>query len=127
MAKTPIVPRKAQKLNIEIDKGSTFRSSLIWLIGTPSIPKPLTGYKARMQIRTDEDSVTILHEMTTENGGIAIDEPNGKISLFISDSASAAFDWDEAVYGLELIDDADTGDVRRLVYGEIEAFNEVTR
>jgi len=127
MAKTPIVPRKSQALNIEIDKGSTFRSDLIWKEGVSETPKDLTGYTARMQIRPDIDSETILHEMTTENGGIAITELEGKISLFISDTDSTAFDWEEGVYGLELIDTAGSNDVRRLVRGEVATFDEVTR
>lgn len=127
MAKTPIVPRKAQQLNIEIDKGSTFRASLVWKVGEPAVPKDLTGYTGRMQIRPDVDSPTIYHEMTTANGGISIDGPNGKISLFISDTDSTGFDWDDAVYGLELIDSAGNSDVRRLVFGDVTAFDEVTR
>jgi len=127
MAKTPTVSRKAVALNIEIDKGSTFRTTLIWMIGEPAVIKDLTGYTARMQMRPDVDSEIILHEMTTEDGGIEIDGVNGKINLFIGDDTSTAFDWNEAVYGLELIDSGGSDDVRRLTYGNIEAFDETTR
>lgn len=127
MAKTPIVPRKAQKLNIQIDKGATFKSALIWKIGDPSVAKDLTGYTGRMQLRESIESTTVLHSMTTENGGISIDGPTGTIQLFISDTDTTAFDFDEAVYDLELIDTGDTGDVRRLVEGDVELFDEVTR
>lgn len=123
----PTIPRKAQQINIQIDKGSTFRSQIIWSVGDPALPKNLTGYTGRMQIRSDIDSTEILHELTTENGGIILDEPNGKITLFISDSDSTAFVWNDGVYGLEMIDTADTEDVRRLIYGDIECFDEVTR
>ena len=127
MAKTIVIKRKAVQVDMQIDKGSTFRSDLIWLIGTPLTPKDLTGWTARMQLRLDIDDTEILHELTTENGGILIDGANGKISLFISDTDSTAFDWEEAVYGLELIDTQNTNDVRRLTYGVLSAFDEVTR
>lgn len=127
MAKTPIVPRKTQALNIQIDKGSSFRSALIWKINEPAVPKDLTGYTARMQLRDSVDSNTILHSMTTENGGIAITGVEGKIALFISDTDSTLFDFDEAVYDLELIDSGGSGDVRRLVEGQVTLFDEVTR
>ena len=88
--------------------------------------RQLTGYTARMQIKADIDSTNVLHLLTTEDGGISIDGVNGKISLYISDTDSTAFTFNDAVYSLELIDTGDTGDVRRLVYGEVETFNEVT-
>lgn len=127
MAKTPVVPRKAQKLNIQIDKGSTFHSALIWKIGDPALPKPLTGYTARMQLRSSIESETILHSMTTENGGISITALEGKIELTISAPDSTLFDFEEAVYDLELIDTGGSGDVRRLVEGDVALFDEVTR
>jgi len=112
---------------MEVDKGSTFRADLVWKVGDPATPKNLTDYTARMQIRPDIDSDIIFHELTTENGGISIDPLEGRISLFISDTDSTDFDWEDGVYGLELIDAGDTNDVRRLTRGFVTAFDETTR
>ncbi len=129
MAKTPVILRKAQQVNIQIDKGSTFRTVLTWKIGpvATAVPKDITGYTARMQIRADVDGTIILHELTTSNGGISVGGADGKVSLLILDTASTAFTWNDAVYDLELIDTPGTGDVRRLLYGDVEAFNEATK
>ena len=135
MAKTPTIPRKAQQVNLQIDKGSTFRGGFIWKIENPPgsgimEPKNLTGWSGRAQFRPDVDSPTLYYEMTTENGGIIIDGPNGTVVMFIPDADSSAFDWNEAVYGLELQDDTGATtppDVRRLTYGDVEAFDETTR
>lgn len=56
----------------------------------------LTGYTARMQIRTAAGG-TMLEELTTENGGISISGAAGQITLTLTDTETAAI----SVTGLE--------------------------
>ena len=114
----------AAKLKLKIEQGATFRQSFNW--STNDSPVNLTGYAARMQMRNPIESPTIIHELTTQNGGITFtDELAGKIELFISDTDTSAFKFDSCVYDLEMI--APNSDVIRLLEGEITLSKEVTR
>jgi hypothetical protein len=83
----------------------------------------LTGYSARMQIRTPDGQ--LLEELTTENGKITIDGPAGRIQLLLTDTQTSAYEWDTGVYDLELI--SPSGHVDRLVQGTVTVNPEVTR
>jgi hypothetical protein len=102
-----------------------------WEADTGSVtfyaPTDLTGYTARMQIRITRGSTVTVHELTTENGGITLNAADGGINLLISDTDTAAFDFDNAVYDLELINTAGNGDVTRVAEGIVKLHKEVTR
>lgn len=66
-------------------------------------PVDLTGYTARMQIRAKLDDTTVIKELTTENGGIVINNTTKTIQLVISATDTAAFSFNSAVYSLELV------------------------
>ena len=123
------ITRQSVALDIDIEKGSTFRHTLTWSAGDPAVPVDLTLATARMQIRADGSNPdfpdgTLLHEMTTENGGITLGDVTGEIELFISDADSTAFIWNFGLYDLEII--MSNSDVRRLTRGKIKAFDEET-
>lgn len=88
-------------------------------------PVDLTGFTARMQIRETVESATVLHSLTTENGGIALGGVAGTISLLISATDTAAFTFDTAVYDVELISAG--GIVTEVACGGITIGDEVTR
>jgi hypothetical protein len=88
-------------------------------------PIDLTGWTARMQIRSEIDSTTVLISLTTENGGIALGDDAGTIELYISAEDTADIDWDCAVYDLELVNIDDEPD--RILAGRITISDEVTR
>jgi hypothetical protein len=88
-------------------------------------PVDLTGYTARMQIREKLDSSTVIHELTTENGGIVIDTTNYKVTVVISAADTALFTFNTAVYSLELI--SPTNEVYPFVNGVLTLVKEVTR
>lgn len=115
----------AAKLKLVIEQGATFRKTLTWKAGTPSVAVDLTGCTARMHIRSEIASPTPLVTLTTENGGITLGGVAGTIVLLIAATATAAFAWEAGVYDLEII--LANGDVRRLVYGPVSVSPEVTR
>lgn len=87
-------------------------------------PVDMTGYTARMQIRSKLTSTTTLDELTTENGKILIDNINKTITLLISATDTAAYTFSSAVYSLELMYGST---VTPFVYGSITLDKEITR
>lgn len=88
-------------------------------------PVNLTGFTARMQIRETVESTTVLHSLTTENGGITLGGAAGTIALTISASDTAAFTFDTAVYDLEVVSGG--GIVTPVASGTVTLTDEVTR
>lgn len=88
-------------------------------------PVSMSGFTARMQIRSSISSDTELVELTTENGGIAIDDTAKTITITITAAATTAFTWSRGVYSLELIDGS--GVVSQVAHGSVTALREVTR
>ena len=113
------------KLKLKIIQGATFRKPLVWLAPDKTTPIDLTGCTARMQVRGEVESPTVLLELTTENDGIVIDGPAGKLTLHLSPAATTAISWESGVWDLEVAHP--NGDVTRLVQGSISVSPEVTR
>lgn len=88
-------------------------------------PVDLAGYTARMQLREKVDSAEVLLELTTENGGIVLDNTLKTITLYISAVDSAALTFSSAVYSLELV--SSTGRVTPFIGGSVSLVKEVTR
>lgn len=87
-------------------------------------PVDLSGFTARMTIREEIDSVTPIIAMTDGGGEIILGGANGTVELLLSATVTAAFDFETAVYDLELV--SGTGVVTRLLSGNIVLSKEVT-
>ena len=123
----------AEKYNISIWQGDTFTLTLN--VKESNSVKDLTGYTARMHIRSAYDSATIIESLTTSNGEITITAGSGTVALELSATRTAAIainrssgqkpPRDTFVYDLELVD----GDqkVSKLIYGDVIVYGEVTR
>lgn len=113
------------KVNLLINQGATFRYKFTWRDVKARLID-LTGYTARMQIRSDVASAVILVALTTENSGITLGNKLGTVTLFMSDaSTSALTTWAKGVYDIELI--SPSLEVYRLVGGTVTVSPEVTR
>lgn len=115
--------------NILCEQGTTFTRVLE--IQTPDPLDPtvfdpynLAGHTARMQVRRTMDSSTAMITLTTENGGIALDVDDGKITLSMTDEQTAAL-TSSGVYDLEIIDGSEN--VSRVIQGTFTLSLEVTR
>lgn len=113
-----------------IEQGATWVQE-VWWEDDNGNPIDLTGYIARMQARAALPDPGTLVDLTTENGGIDIDGPNGKITLTMDADATAALDWPagrhapgNGIFQLEL--ESPTGFVTRLLKGTITLDPEVT-
>lgn len=112
------------KLPLRIRQGATFRKHLLWK-SPLGVPIDLTGCVARMQVRPEIESSTVLVELTTENGRILLGGVDGTLILELDPATTAAFDWDSGVYDLEI--QHANGDVTALVFGAVSVRKEVTR
>lgn len=88
-------------------------------------PKDLTGFTARAQLREKLTSTTTLLELTTENGGIVINNTTKTISFNVTAAATAALTFTSAVYSLEMV--SGTGEVTTIAEGTMTLVKEVTR
>ena len=88
-------------------------------------PIELTSFTARMQLRAKLADTEVIHELTTENGGIIINNTTKTIGLSIPATTTAAFDFQTAVYSLELISAGNQ--VTPFASGTITLVKEVTR
>ena len=67
-------------------------------------PIDLTGYTARMQVRTrQEDDAPLLATLDTATTGITIDGPAGTISLYLPDTLTGLIEAGRWVYDLRLV------------------------
>lgn len=87
-------------------------------------PTDLSGYTARMQVRRTVESSSAMLTLTTENGGISIDGPDGAVTVSITNVQTSSL-GSSGVYDIEIIDNS--GNVSRLVQGEFKLSFEVTR
>lgn len=85
----------------------------------------LTGYTARMQLRSSIEDPNVELELTTENGRIIIDGPHGKITLYVTDDITSSLTIGSYYYDLEII--SGSGEVSCPIKGKAKVTAEVTR
>jgi hypothetical protein len=118
---------KAGKYTIEIQQGATF-SRIFTCRNVSKIAVNLTGYTAVISIREAVESASVIATsagvsptITITLGGAA-----GTITVDITATVTAAFDFDQAVYDIELTETS-TGKVTRILEGPVILSREVTR
>lgn len=115
----------AGKLNLPaLEKGATFTHSLFWK-NPDNTPTDLTGCTAKLQVRSDPYSSTIMLELSSANSRISIDPLLGQIDLYVSDEDTTALIGLGGVYDLEIYHP--NGYTTRLVEGKWQFKPEVTR
>lgn len=83
------------------------------------------GTTAELQIRSTASSSTALVTLTTENGGIVIDNVLKTITLIMTEEQCAAYKTAEAVY--DLIITLPSNGPERIAYGPVTLISGVTR
>ena len=106
--------------NFTLEQGSTFSRQIT--VQENSSALNLTGYTARMQMRSTHDSSSIALTFTA---AIANPATNGKINLGATATATAAVEEGIYVYDLEI--ESSGGVVTRLMEGTVTVTPEVTR
>lgn len=117
-----------QKLNLIIYQGATFRQSFRWTTqtGSTTTAVDLTNCIVRMQVRKTIKETVKLVDASTTNGKITlIDADDGQFEIELTDEETALLDFNTGVYDLEI--EFPSGDVVRLLYGNVALSKEVTR
>jgi len=129
----------AGRYPIYIEQGASLDFEVQYL-DSEGNPVDLSGYSARMQIRPSTDSSTIYVTLSSSlqpdgtglnlSGSHSLKPPtSGSIGIFISSCTSSVFNFNDAVYDLELFVPYDGGCsyVTRLIQGPVRLSKEVTR
>lgn len=110
--------------NFTLEQGVTFRRQ-VTIYDANNDPVDLTDFTARMQIRPEVESDTVIVYLTSANGGLTLGASAGTIDILINDTETSSVTTD-GVYDIEIIS-GDTGDVTRVLKGKVRLDPEVTR
>lgn len=108
--------------NIEIEQGATYHKTFTVLDGALDLS---TYAGVRMKIRRMPGSHVIWDSTNVATGSIAIDGSN-KVVLNILATATAAMDFSEAHYDVELYKNDDPETVDKLIKGKVVLNKETT-
>jgi hypothetical protein len=108
------------------NQGATMTKSFV-VLDSSDQPEDLTGYQARMQLRTTFSATEPALSLDTQSlGGITISLPEAKITVNMTAAQTTALAARDFLYDLEIFTPSN-GYVRRLVEGTITIRPEVTR
>ena len=124
----------AGKYSFTLEQGATTQFQVVYQDANGD-PVNLTDYHARMQIRETKASAAVICSLSSSrdadgtglnlNGSTGnLPLASGSIGVYISAASSSNFDFDTALYDLELVSGSF---VRRLIQGVIKLDKEVTR
>lgn len=113
------------RYDILIRQGGKFELN-VQALNSDQTVKDLTGYSAKMQIRSTPESAIVLMEASTTDGRITINAPGGVVMISIGADVTALLDWTVAAYDLEIYT-ADPANVIKLTEGYASLTREVTR
>lgn len=88
-------------------------------------PVSLTGYTARLQVKRKISDLEPVLSLTTENGGILLDDATETITIRATAQQTSALSFNSAVYDLELL--SGSGKVYRFAEGSLSLKPEVTK
>ena len=92
--------------------------------GLATAPLNISGYTAKMQMRSYPDNPTAVLTLTTENGGIVITGATGNIDLHATPTQTGAINQGPYDYDIEIYSG---GNVTRVVQGQVVVLAQVTR
>lgn len=104
-----------------IDQGATWTVNIVYY-DYNNVPVNLTGYSARMQLRSKFDSSAVL-TLSTATGEIVITGPTGQIAITASATQTQAIASGIYIYDLELTSGAE---ITRLIQGQMTVRENVT-
>lgn len=93
--------------------------------GIATAPVNITGYTARMQLRSQPQDATAVLTLSSATGEITIGGANGQVNVHASNAQTTAIDEGYYYYDIEITSGG--GIVTRLAQGQILVSAEVTR
>jgi hypothetical protein len=104
------------KLKLEAWRGATFRITMTLYQEDEDGPvRDLTDYEATLEVRAEKGDSTVLLTLSTDNGGIIIDEEEGEITLVSDVAEIEEQEWTQGIYDLTIT--APGGDTEAILYG----------
>ena len=111
-------------LDLAIDQGAVYRKRITRRRKDDNSIISMVGWTAKMQIRTKVNEVTVLDELTTENGRLIV-EVDGSLLIDFPDNVTAAYAFTTAFYDL-FVTNPD-GDSKKLLKGKVTVTLSITR
>ena len=110
--------------NITTTQRDTFSRVLTWT-NNAKVPHNLTGYTAKMQVRSSAESDIVLLELSTTNGYIVLGGTAGTITLTVPAANMSIISAGQYEYDLELV--SPNGQKTTIVEGNFKIKAQVTR
>lgn len=119
---------KPGEYDLTIYRGAALKEQFQFFKADGVTPFALTGYTVQMQARETYDATTAYVDLSTANGGIEItDGAQGKLTLKMDASDTAAITILNGVYDLKMSPGGDNEQAIRVLFGAVRASREVTR
>jgi hypothetical protein len=93
----------AGKKNFEVDQNATF-SFIIEYKDNNGNPIDLDGSSAKLQVRDTAGGSKLAFSLTSPNGGIIIDEPNGKLTIKMTPTQTSKLFYPKSSYDIMVTD-----------------------
>ena len=93
----------AGKKNFEVDQNATF-SFIIEYKDNNGNPIDLDGSSAKLQVRDTAGGSKLGFSLTSPNGGIIIDEPNGKLTIKMTPTQTSKLFYPKSSYDIMVTD-----------------------
>ena len=93
----------AGKKNFEVDQNATF-SFIIEYKDNNGNPIDLNGSSAKLQVRDTAGGSKLAFSLTSPNGGIIIDEPNGKLTIKMTPTQTSKLFYPKSSYDIMVTD-----------------------
>ena len=113
------------KYDFTIYQGSAFRRTFIWKDDS-SNPINITGYFVRFQAAKSTSSVAKVIDIDSDDG-IIVDGSAGSMIINLSATDTASYNFNQAVYNLEIVPDNDEDEAVRLLQGVITLDKETAK
>lgn len=110
------------RYNIKFYRGTTLDILMKYTID--NVPVDLAGYTAVMDVRPTPESAVLITQLTTENGGIILNQVTGQIEIFISATGTGDLPLGQFQYDLNIT--SDSGYVTKLIMGSFVVLDPVT-
>lgn len=114
----------AGQKNFEVDQNATFTFEVQYTEEDEVTPIDLTGATAKMQVRDTKGGSKLAFTLTSPNGGIVIDGPNGKLTIKITPTQTNKMFYPKSSYDIMVVDT--NGNKIKLVEGFMTLSRSVT-
>ena len=93
----------AGQKNFEVDQNATF-NFIVEYKDNSGTPIDLYGASAKLQVRDTKGGTKLAFTLTSPNGGIIIDEPNGKLTIKMTPTQTNKLFYPKSSYDIMITD-----------------------